>query len=55
VNPEDFPSELEVTSVDKNGMIMSLKHKIFDLHGVQYHPESILTPNGKQILENFLS
>ncbi|QQV03713.1 MULTISPECIES: anthranilate synthase component II [Chryseobacterium] len=55
VNPENLPSELEVTSVDKNGMIMSLKHKIFDLHGVQYHPESILTPNGKQILENFLS
>ncbi len=54
VNPDDFPEELEITSVDKNGMIMSLKHKTYDVHAVQYHPESILTPNGKQILENFL-
>ncbi len=54
VNPEDFPEELEITSVDKNGMIMSLKHKSYDVHAVQYHPESILTPNGKKILENFI-
>ncbi len=54
VNPDDFPTELEITSIDKNGMIMSLKHKTYDVHAVQYHPESILTPNGKQILENFL-
>ncbi|SEH53409.1 anthranilate synthase component II [Epilithonimonas hominis] len=54
VNPGDFPAELEITSIDKNGMIMSLKHKIYDVHAVQYHPESILTPDGKQILENFL-
>lgn len=54
VNPDDFPAELEITSIDKNGMIMSLKHKTYDVHAVQYHPESILTPNGKQILENFL-
>lgn len=54
VNTEDFPEELEITSVDKNGIIMSLKHKIYDLHAVQYHPESILTPKGKQILENFI-
>ncbi|MPT31469.1 MAG: aminodeoxychorismate/anthranilate synthase component II [Chryseobacterium sp.] len=54
VNPDDFPAELEITSIDKNGMIMSLKHKSYDVHAVQYHPESILTPNGKQILENFL-
>ena len=54
VNPEDFPEELEITSVDKDGMIMSLKHKNYDVHAVQYHPESILTPKGKQILENFL-
>lgn len=54
VNPDDFPAELEITSVDKNGMIMSLKHKTYDVHAVQYHPESILTPDGKKILENFL-
>ena len=55
VNTEDFPSELEITSVDKNGMIMSLKHKTYDVHAVQYHPESILTPDGRKILENFLN
>lgn len=55
VNPEDFPVELEITSVDKNGMIMSLRHKTYDVHAVQYHPESILTPDGKKILENFLN
>ncbi|MCD9855927.1 aminodeoxychorismate/anthranilate synthase component II [Epilithonimonas sp. JDS] len=54
VNPDDFPAELEITSVDKNGMIMSLKHKTYDVHAVQYHPESILTPDGRKILENFL-
>ena len=55
VNPDNFPVELEITSVDKNGMIMSLKHKSYDVHAVQYHPESILTPDGKKILENFLN
>ncbi|RRQ45984.1 anthranilate synthase component II [Chryseobacterium sp. SC28] len=55
VNPEDFPEELEITSVDRSGMIMSLKHKTYDVHAVQYHPESILTPNGRQILENFFN
>ena len=54
VNPDDFPEELEITSVDDSGMIMSLKHKEYDVHAVQYHPESILTPKGRQILENFL-
>ncbi len=54
VNPEDFPEELEITSIDDSGMIMSLKHKTYDVHAVQYHPESILTPDGKKILENFL-
>ncbi|WP_234108450.1 MULTISPECIES: anthranilate synthase component II [Chryseobacterium] len=54
VNPENFPEELQVTSVDQEGMIMSLKHRVYDLHGVQFHPESILTPLGKKILMNFL-
>ena len=54
VNPEDFPEELEITSVDENGMIMSLQHKTYDVHAVQYHPESILTPDGRKIIENFL-
>ena len=54
VNPDNFPEELEITSIDKNGIIMSLKHREYDVHAVQYHPESILTPQGKTILENFL-
>lgn len=53
-DPENFPEELEITSVDEDGMIMSLKHKSYDIHAVQYHPESVLTPFGKQILANFI-
>lgn len=55
VNKSDFPQELEITSEDENGIIMSLKHKHYDVHAVQYHPESILTPEGRQILKNFLN
>lgn len=51
---EGFPSALEITSVDANGQIMSLKHKTYDVRGVQYHPESVLTPLGKKILENWV-
>ena len=50
----ELPECLEVTSVDNNGQIMSLRHKIYDVKAVQYHPESVLTPNGKQILENWI-
>jgi len=55
VNSEDFPDVLEITSIDENGQIMSLRHKTFDVRGVQFHPESVLTPNGKKILENWLN
>lgn len=55
VNTEDFPAGLEVTSVDDNGQIMSLRHRTFDVKGVQYHPESILTPEGKTILKNWIN
>ncbi|GEP50782.1 aminodeoxychorismate/anthranilate synthase component II [Flavobacterium noncentrifugens] len=55
VNTEDFPESLEVTSIDENGQIMSLRHKTLDIRGVQFHPESVLTPNGKKILENWLN
>ncbi|BAP30750.1 anthranilate synthase, component ii [Chryseobacterium sp. StRB126] len=55
VNPDNFPDELEVTAVDKDGMIMALQHKIYDVHGVQFHPESILTPDGEVIIRNFLN
>ena len=49
-----LPEELIATSIDHNGEIMSLKHKRFDVRAVQYHPESILTPHGKQILKNWV-
>ncbi len=50
----DFPEELEITSVDEFGAIMSLQHKAFNISAVQYHPESILTPLGEQIVKNFI-
>jgi len=55
VNQEGFPDVLEITSVDENGQIMSLRHKTLDVKGVQFHPESILTPFGKQILKNWIN
>ena len=50
----DLPESLEATSFDANGQVMSLRHKVYDVRGVQYHPESVLTPNGKQILKNWI-
>ena len=55
VNTADFPEVLEITSTDKNGQIMSLRHKTLDVKGVQFHPESVLTPHGKTILKNWLN
>lgn len=54
VAKENFPSELEITAVDDNGYIMALQHKTFDVQGVQFHPESVLTPEGEKILRNWL-
>ncbi len=54
VSKENFPASLEITAVDKVGDVMALKHKQFDLHGVQFHPESILTPEGIRVIQNFL-
>ncbi|WP_378177335.1 anthranilate synthase component II [Aquimarina sp. SS2-1] len=55
VAEEDLPSCLEATSFDENGQIMSLRHKELDVRGVQFHPESVLTPDGKKMLENWIN
>ncbi len=50
----NFPAELEITAVDENNYVMGLKHKNYDVQGVQFHPESILTPCGETIIRNWL-
>ncbi len=54
VNPDGLPNCLRVDAIDENGQIMALSHTEYDVCGVQFHPESILTPNGKQIIFNWL-
>ena len=51
---EELPEDLIVTALDANGEIMSLRHRKYDVRAVQYHPESILTPEGKKILKNWV-
>ena len=55
IDKENFPAELEITAEDDNGFIMALQHKTYDLQGVQFHPESVLTPDGEKIMRNWLS
>jgi anthranilate synthase component 2 len=55
VDQENFPECLKVTSLDENGLIMSLKHQQYDVRGVQFHPESVLTPYGEKIISNWLN
>jgi anthranilate synthase component 2 len=55
VSKENFPTDLEITAEDDNGYIMALRHKTFDVQGVQFHPESVLTPLGEKIMRNWLN
>jgi anthranilate synthase/aminodeoxychorismate synthase-like glutamine amidotransferase len=55
VERKSLPRELEITAETKDGIIMGMRHRKFKVEGVQFHPESVLTESGKQILKNFLA
>lgn len=55
VSPIQFPSELRITAIDDEGAIMALKHAEYRVHGIQFHPESVLTPLGGEIIRNWLN
>ena len=54
VATDGFPACLEITATSPEGQIMALRHREHDIHGIQFHPESVLTPEGKTILKNFI-
>lgn len=54
VNEKTLPTDFEITAVDDSGMIMAMQHKKYDLQSVQFHPESVLTPDGERMMRNWL-
>ena len=52
---DHFPDALEITALDDNNQIMALQHKTYDIQAVQFHPESVLTPNGKKMIQNWVN
>lgn len=54
VSKKGFPAELEITAEDTEGRVMALRHRKFDVRGIQFHPESVLTPEGATIMRNWL-
>jgi len=54
VRPESVPAELEVTALDAQGQVLAFRHRTYDVRGVQFHPESILTEHGHQMMRNWL-
>ena len=55
VSKNGFPVCLEVTAESEDGQIMALRHRQYDIHGIQFHPESVLTPDGKNMIGNWLA
>lgn len=55
INKRNVPEDIKITALDSQGEIMALKHKEYDVWGVQFHPESLMTKEGMKILENFLT
>jgi anthranilate synthase component 2 len=55
VSKENFPDCLEITAVSNEGQVMALRHRTMEIHGIQFHPESVLTPEGRIIIQNFLA
>lgn len=54
ISPDSFPNSLEITATSDDGCIMAIRHRQLPIHGIQFHPESVLTPNGRKIVENFI-
>ena len=55
VKENPLPDELEISAKASSGEIMGVRHKVYSLEGIQFHPESILTPFGNQIIKNWLN